>query len=96
MRLVLPILLIACGALLAAMQIPALISRASRQRRSAAQRRTSWTWFHAGVIDIGAGLLQCFHQPRWDMDPWLLMYSCYLGFAGVWLILPYIRRTRSR
>jgi hypothetical protein len=95
MRLVLPILLIATGVLLAVTGIRALIARTSRQGHGPAQRRKFWTWLHVGMLDIGNGLLQCFHQPRWNHDPWLLMLSCYTGVVLVWTFLPYIRRSRS-
>jgi hypothetical protein len=55
MRLVLPVLLIAYGALVVAMQVPALISSTSRHRRSPAQRRKSWTWLHVGMLNAGSG-----------------------------------------
>lgn len=96
MRLVLPILLIASGALAAAMQVPALISRTSRQRRGPAQRRKSWTWLHVGMLNIANGLLQVFHRPRWDRDPLLLAVACYLGVVLLWMVIPYIRRPWSR
>jgi hypothetical protein len=96
MRLVLPILLIALGVWGAAMQVPALMSGKPRQESSPARRHTSWTWFHVGMLNTANGLLQVFHRPIWDRDPLLWAVACYEGAVLLWLVLPYIRRPRSR